>query len=233
MTRAFIDSNSSADHNNSNFVLLYEVLFTWKGERAAMDKNQKKKAANKIMEPPVTYEMYAEMPDDGQRYEIIDGVMELMSPGPSTIHQAVSGELEFLIKQSCREEYFVFYAPIDVILSETTVVQPDILMIHRSREHIVAKRGIYGAPDLVIEILSPSSHKRDKLIKSRAYAEHGIPEYWIVDIEARTLEQYQLLEDGRYELVNIFEGNDTVVSDKLPCARFEIGDIFREVKEWK
>lgn len=95
--------------------------------------DRKKNAAELLKEQQVTYEMYAEMPDDGQRYAIIDGIMELMSPGPSTTHQAVSGELEFILKQSCRTEYLIFDAPIDVILSEMNVVQPDILMIHRSR----------------------------------------------------------------------------------------------------
>ncbi|QNK56543.1 Uma2 family endonuclease [Paenibacillus sp. PAMC21692] len=197
-----------------------------------MDRNPKQKTADKVLEPPVTYEMYAEWPDDGQRYEIVDGIMELMSPGPSTTHQAVSGELEFIFKQSCRKDYLVFHAPIDVILSETTVVQPDILMIHRSRGHVVTKRGIEGPPDLVIEILSPSSHKRDKLVKRKAYAVHGVAEYWIVDIEARTLEQHHLLEDGRYELMNLFEGKDTVVSDKIPCVGFVMEDIFREIADW-
>ncbi|MCU6711394.1 Uma2 family endonuclease [Paenibacillus sp. J5C_2022] len=198
-----------------------------------MNRDAQKKTADQVLEPPVTYEMYAEWPDDGQRYEIVNGIMEMISPGPSTTHQAVSGELALIIKQSCRKDYLVFHAPIDVILSQTTVVQPDILMIHRSREHIVTKRGIEGPPDLVIEILSPSSHKRDKLIKRRAYAEHGVPEYWVVDTEARTLDQYQLLEDGRYELANLFEGNDPVVSDKIPCIGFVIEDIFREVKDWE
>ncbi|MFD0960035.1 Uma2 family endonuclease [Paenibacillus chungangensis] len=198
-----------------------------------INRDAQKKTADQVLEPPVTYEMYAEWPDDGQRYEIVDGIMELMSPRPSTTHQAVSGELAFIIKQSCRKDFLVFHAPIDVVLSETTVVQPDILMIHRSREHIVTKRGIEGPPDLVIEILSPSSHKRDKLVKRKAYAAHGVAEYWIIDTEARTLEQYQLLEGGRYELNNLFECNDTVTSDKIPCIGFVIEDIFREVKDWE
>lgn len=192
-----------------------------------MDK--KKSAANKIKEQHVTYEMYAEMPDDGQRYEIFDGVMEMMSPGPSTTHQSVSGELEFILKQSCRMDYLIFHAPIDVILSETNVVQPDILMIHRSRQHIVAERGIEGAPDLVVEILSPSSRKRDKVTKLKLYGRSGVPEYWIIDTEARTMEQFRLIDDERYELINLFERTDKVASDKLPCVSFTISDIFREI----
>ena len=131
---------------------------------------KEEKAKDKIKEQQVTYEIYAAMPDDGQRYEIIDGSLEMMSPSASTMHQAVSRELEFIFMQSCRSDYVIFGAPIDVILSERNVLQPDILMIHRSRQHIVSKRGIEGPPDLVVEILSPSSRRRDKVVKMGTYA---------------------------------------------------------------
>ncbi|MFB9276523.1 Uma2 family endonuclease [Cohnella cellulosilytica] len=180
-----------------------------------------------VREQPVTYDDYAAMPDDGNRYEIIDGVLEMMSPGPMTIHQKVSGEL-FLALQSCRSKYEIYYAPFDVILSRTTVLQPDIIMIHHSRLDIVKKHGVEGAPDLVIEILSPSTRKRDKVVKAAVYAEHQVPEYWLVDPEARTLEQYRL--DGeRYELVRTYVEDDRVSSDKLPCVSFVLGEIFNEV----
>jgi Uma2 family endonuclease len=190
---------------------------------------KKNNAADQIKEQLVTYEIYAAMPDDGNRYEIFDGSMELMSPSPSTTHQAVSGELEFVLKQSYKSDYFIFHAPLDVILSETNVFQPDIMMIHRSRQHIVTDRGIEGPPDLVVEILSPGSRKRDKVIKMKTYARHGIQEYWIVDSLTRTLEQYQLVDGGLYELRNLFEGDDKVISDKLPCVFFVISDMFREI----
>jgi Uma2 family endonuclease len=192
-----------------------------------MDK--KNNTSDQIKEQLVTYEIYAAMPDDGQRYEIVDGSMELMSPSPSTTHQAISGELEFVLKQSCRSEYLIYDAPLDVILSETNVLQPDIMMIHRSRLHIVTERGIEGSPDLVVEILSPGSRKKDKVIKMRTYAQYGIHEYWIVDSITRTLEQYQLVDRGLYELRNLFEENDKVTSDKLPCVSFVIGDMFKEI----
>jgi len=181
-----------------------------------------------IREQPVTYDDYAAMPDDGKRYEIIDGVLELMYPGPMAVHQAISSELEFILKQSCRSDYAIFYAPFDVILSKVNVVQPDILMIHRSRIDIVKPHGVEGAPDLVVEILSPSSRKRDKVVKAGVYAKHQVPEYWLVDPETRTLEQYRL--DGeRYQLAEIYEADDRVSSDKLPCVSFVLGEAFDEV----
>lgn len=189
----------------------------------------KKKDVDKLKEHGVTYDQYAEMPDDGQRYEVLDGMLELMSPGPSTPHQSVSRELQFLLMQSCRTDYILFHAPIDVILSDTNVVQPDILLIHRSREHIIAKRGIEGSPDLVVEILSPGSRRRDKVRKFTIYAAHGVPEYWVVDAESRTLEQFRLGDDGRYGLIQLFEDQDTVTSALVPCASFRLEELFREL----
>lgn len=191
--------------------------------------DEKKKAADRIEEQPVTYEIYAEMPDDGQRYEIIDGKLEMMSPAPTTSHQDVSRDLGFILMQSCKSEYLIYYAPIDVIFSQTDVLQPDILMIRRSRLDIVSERGIEGPPDLVVEILSPSSRRRDKVVKMKRYARYGVEEYWIVDPAARTLEQHRLEGGDRYELFNLFEGDDVVASDMLPCVSFAVSDIFREI----
>lgn len=189
----------------------------------------KNKDDDRIKEQQVTYDVYAAMPDDGQRYEIVDGVLELMSPGPMTIHQTVSGELGFILKQSCKSNFVIFSAPIDVILNQTNVLQPDILMIHHSRLGIVTSRGIEGPPDLVVEVISPSSRKRDKVVKSKIYAKYQVPEYWIIDPKGRTLEQYRL-QGELYELVRLFEGDDQVTSDKLPCVSFALSDIFNDLK---
>lgn len=192
-------------------------------------KANKSEKNDQIKEQPVTYEMYAAMPDDGERYEIFDGVLEMMAPGPSPMHQFVSSDLEFMLKASCRRDYLIVDAPIDVILGQTNVVQPDLLMVHRSRLHIITKRGIEGVPDLVVETLSPGSRKRDRIIKSNLYARHGVPEYWVIDIDSRTLEQYRLTDGPQYELINLFEGDDLVYSDRLPCVSFTVSEIFREV----
>jgi len=97
-----------------------------------------------IKESPVTYEMYAEMVDDGNRYEISDGVLELMSPSPTTTHQSFVYELQYKLNTSCRNEYIIYSSPVDVILSATEVRQPDLVLIHRSRMGIIEKRGING-----------------------------------------------------------------------------------------
>jgi Uma2 family endonuclease len=187
-----------------------------------------KKEADRIKEQQVTYDVYAAMPDDGQRYEIFDGVLEMMSPGTWTNHQTVSGELVFILMQSCRSDYLIYHAPFDVIMNQQNVLQPDIMMVHRSRQHIVTSRGIEGPPDLVVEIISPGSRKRDRMKKMSIYAKHSVPEYWIVDSDARTLEKYRLAGE-KYELHDLYEENERVTSDKLPCVSFVISDIFSEL----
>lgn len=181
-----------------------------------------------VREENFTYDKYAEIPDDGYRYEVLDGVLELMS-GPNASHQTVSIEMAFLLKQTCNQQYLILTAPLDVILSPKNVLQPDLIMIHRSRTDIVTRRGIEGPPDLVVEVLSPHSRRRDKVKKSKTYASHGIPEYWIVDIGSRTLERFLLSDGGMYEIADLFGEDDEVVSERLPCVSFKASALFVDV----
>jgi Uma2 family endonuclease len=191
----------------------------------------KKKLTEIIRESYVTYDDYANMPDDGNRYEIANGRLELMSPGPNGLHQVISKAISDTISQSCSHDYVILTAPFDVILSETEVRQPDLIIVHRSRKSIIARRGIEGSPDVVVEILSPSTRKRDKLDKIKAYAKYGVPEYWIVDPDSYTLELYLLQDSGRYELADLFEADEPVVSPRLTCLAFTMNDIIAVVKD--
>lgn len=144
------------------------------------------------------YSDYADLPNDGKRYEIIDGDL-YVTPAPGPAHQHALGKLF-----RCLQDYFeargigeVFFAPIDLILTVRDVVQPD-LVVTESRQ--VSARGIEGAPLLVVEILSPSTRSQDRNVKAQRYATLGVPHYWIVDPEARRLECYRL-ESGAYALV--------------------------------
>lgn len=110
----------------------------------------------------MTYNDYALL-DDGNRYELVSGKLELMSPAPSVTHQIISFEMQKTIGKSCEADYLILYAPIDVILSDMEVRQPDLVLIDRKHLDIVSNRGIEGAPDIVIEILSTSTLKRDKI----------------------------------------------------------------------
>ncbi len=179
-------------------------------------------------EQPVTYEDYANLPDDGVRYEINDGRLEAMTPGPNALHQLVLQQIIHLIMQNCARDYVVFAASIDLILSETEVRQPDIAMIHRDRLSIITKRGIEGPPDLVVEVLSPFSAKRDRRQKLYAYAKYLIPEYWIVDINNELLEQY-VLDNRRYELLEVYRENEPVQSGKLTCISFTMREIMDNI----
>lgn len=190
------------------------------------------KEDDRVKEQLVTYDVYAAMPEDGHRYEIFDGVLEMMSPGPSNVHQGIGLELSYLLMQSCKSDYVIRTAPLDVILSETNVLQPDVVMVHRSRMDIVTMRGIEGPPDLVVEVLSPGSRKRDRVRKLPIYAKHGVPEYWIVDPSARTLERL-VLADGAYEIVDVFEEDDVVASEKLPCVSFKVSELFADESVWR
>jgi len=177
-----------------------------------------------IKEQLFTYDDYARLPDDGKRYELVEGVLELMTPAPTPKHQVISNQIQTILTNSCQSEYMIFASPIDLILSNTEVRQPDLLVVHRSKIDIITRRGIEGIPDLVAEILSPHSVKRDKQGKLRTYAKFKIPEYWIIDPAHESLEQY-ILSDNRYELLNVYDREERVKSEQLPCASFTMGQI--------
>ncbi len=189
---------------------------------------KKKTYEEVIRESPVTYEMYANMIDDGNRYEIADGVLELLSPSPTFTHQSIITEFLYKINDSCRNEFIIVSSPIDVILSDTEVRQPDIVIIHRGRMSIISNRGINGAPDLVVEVTSEHSRRRDKVRKRVVYAQYGVPEYWIVDLSNFTLEQY-VLDGDRYELADVYAGDDTIRSLTMPCASFSMNEIIQSL----
>jgi len=146
----------------------------------------------------LTYKDYLNL-DDGVRYELIDGVLYNMA-APTVFHQRISKRLfkwldDFLEGRKCE----AFYSPIDVRLKadkhDDVVVQPDIVVVCDKNK--IDKKGIIGAPDLVIEILSPSSGYVDKVLKHKKYQESGVREYWIVDPTHKTVDVYLPL-DGKY-----------------------------------
>lgn len=131
---------------------------------------------------------------------------------------------------TCDSDYLILCAPVDLILSSIEVRQPDLMMIHRSRLGIVSNRGVEGPPDLVIEILSPSTIRRDKLHKARIYARYGIPEYWIVDPALGVLERYELTHET-YSLSELFTEEMTVQSNRIPCISFTMSEIMSRVPD--
>lgn len=161
-----------------------------------------------------TEEDLAAMPDDGRRYELYDGEI-YVSPAPVPAHQLVSSEMHDFLRRATRAGYgVVLAAPIEVKLGRGRVVQPDLIFIRRERLAIVGETQIVGAPDLVVEIVSPSSRKRDLGWKLRAYEAEGIPFYWVADPQgARVLPH--TLQDGRY-----VTGPTLRAGDQLACPLF-------------
>ena len=151
----------------------------------------------------LTYEQYVLFPNDGNRHEIIDG-RHYMNASPSTRHQAVSRYLQYYLFEQIELKGLgdVIDAPLDVQLSPTDVVQPDLVVVLK-HNRIITPSKIMGTPDLVIEILSPSTRQTDMNLKKRLYEQFLVPEYWIVDPEDQTILQHHLNSDGRYNAPKI------------------------------
>lgn len=140
-----------------------------------------------------TYAEFARLPDDGNRYEVIAGEL-YVTPSPGKIHQRVSMRLGTAFENFCAEYGVgvVYDVPFDVIFGDGDYMQPDLLFVRRDRTHIVEDHGLVGPPDLVVEILSDSTEYRDRGIKRERYAAYGVPEYWIIDTDAKHIEIYRL-----------------------------------------
>ncbi len=147
----------------------------------------------------LTYEDYCCYPNDGRRHEIIDGE-HYVNPAPSTYHQHVSKRLQYqLYTQIELAGHGVLYnAPVDVHLTDQDVVQPDLVVILNAKKLIVTPTKVKGVPDLLVEILSPSSIDHDRVLKRNLYESCGIPEYWILDPFDHKLEQLVLIH-GVYQ----------------------------------
>jgi Uma2 family endonuclease len=177
-------------------------------------------------ESPVklTYEDYKNTPED-ERYELLDGEL-VMSEAPRIVHQSVDMELGTLMNLFVKENDLgrVFSAPTDVVLSDTIVVQPDLLFVSKQRAHIITEQNIQGAPDLVVEILSPSTANRDWTIKRGFYARYGVKELWIVDPDAKIV-WVMLLRDGDFRNMRVYGEGQSVTSTTLEGFTVDMDEI--------
>ena len=164
----------------------------------------------------LTYKDYEALPGDGRRYELHEGELSV-TPAPSPRHQQVTRNLAIALHEHVKGRGLgeVLFSPIDCILSDISVVQLDIVYVETGRLAIISSRGIEGPPTLVIEILSPSTVQIDRSVKFQLYARHGVPHYWIVDPEARTIEAYQLTA-GAYELRARMQGSEPLLLLPFP-----------------
>ena len=173
-----------------------------------------------------TYEDYATMPDDGKRYQIVDGVL-FMSPAPSIGHQETVGEIFSYLRDHVKHAKLgkVYISPLDVELSPKTVVQPDVLVLLTAHIERISDKRIIGAPDLVVEVTSPGTTGFDHRQKQDAYAHAGVPEYWIIDPASHTLELL-ILENAAYRSLGIFEGQQTLPSTVVPGFFVQVEQFF-------
>jgi len=176
--------------------------------------------------PKLTYEEFRQLPDDGKRYELIHGEVHL-TPSPTTKHQCVLQNLSsslgpFVIKNGLGE---VWTAPLDVRLSPDTAVQPDLIFISNSRAKIIKENYIDGAPDLVVEILSPSTAAHDRATKLALYAKAGVPEVWLLDPHAKTVEVLKL-QGKKYVLDAALAGDQKLTSSQFPGWELPLTDLF-------
>ena len=168
------------------------------------------------------YKDYLQLPEN-KRYEIIDGEL-FMVPSPNEAHQRFLVTLTNIMVNYVRKNKlgFIYCAPFDVLFSEEDIVQPDIIFVANENRKIITKDNIKGAPDLLVEILSPGTSKRDLGIKKKLYAKKGVREYWIVDPERETVDVFKL--KGRE-----FEGKRYGAQDCLSCS--VIKNLTIEAKE--
>jgi len=178
------------------------------------------------LKPRKTVDDYMKLPE-GTLAELIEGEI-FMTPSPKTDHQRVGRELGHALWEFVRSHGLgeVFDAPLDIHLPSGDVVQPDLIFVGVGRVDIL-QDWIRGAPDLLVEIISADRPERDRIVKRDLYARNGVPEYWIVDPEARSIEVLAL-ESGRYAPRGYFEAGDSLVSPSLPGFTLPLGGVFRK-----
>ena len=165
-------------------------------------------------------------PDDGKRYEVIDGVL-YMTPPPNEGHQNAIAKLLYYVLPYVyqRDLGKVYPAPFGVVLDDENGVQPDIIFVARERSGIITDRGVEGAPDLVVEVLSPRTQSRDRGIKMRRYAAAGVPHYWILVPRTRSIEPYRLGERG-YERLSVYGPGSVFRPELFPGLEIPVDAIW-------
>lgn len=174
----------------------------------------------------LTYEDYASIPGD-ERYELIGGEL-ILAAAPNEIHQRVSKRLLWALMRVEESGLgWVYHAPFDVVLSDTDVAQPDLLFVSRERADIITPANVRGAPNLVVEILSPSTAQRDWTQKRELYARYGVQEFWPIDPELGMVWVLSL-RDGEYEIAGIYEEGQTLISPTIAGLTIDLGYVFGE-----
>jgi Uma2 family endonuclease len=178
----------------------------------------------------LTYDDFVLFPDDGKRHELIDGE-HYVTPSPNLGHQNIAGNIYTLIRAYLQRRPLgkVYFAPLDVVFSHVDVVEPDLLYVSHARQEILTAANIQGAPDLVVEIGSPGTRRRDEKLKHQLYERFGVAEYWIVDPDVDVVRVFRLV-DGRYDRVqelSLAQG-DVLTTPLLPDLDLPLSAIFAD-----
>ena len=176
-----------------------------------------------------TYEDYLALPEGGPiRYEVIDGDL-CMTPSPNIRHQKISMNLSEIVRHFLRSNPLgeIFAAPCDVVFSQELlqVVEPDLVFVSKDHSSILTEKNIQGVPDLLVEILSPTTEVNDRRLKFSLYERFGVPEYWIVDPETETVQVFRLVE-GHYASPLEFRKEDRLETPFLPGLSIPLSDVF-------
>jgi Uma2 family endonuclease len=178
----------------------------------------------------LTYDDFVLFPDDGKRHELIDGE-HYVTPSPNLKHQAVSRNLLALIWTYLRRHPVgkVYGAPLDVVFSHFDVVEPDLLFVSEARRDVLTAKNVQGAPDLVVEVGSPSTRRRDEKLKHQLYERFNVTEYWVVDPDIDVVRIYRLM-DGKYERGRelSLDHGDVLTTPLLPGLDLPLAEIFAD-----
>ncbi|MCF6093699.1 Uma2 family endonuclease [Microaerobacter geothermalis] len=164
-----------------------------------------------------------------ERYEIINNIRYDLKPSPTVKHQRILGYLHKSLDATCHNNGVIIFAPMDVYLDEGNIFQPDLIFILHENSEIIKEARIEGAPDLVAEILSPSTSQNDKIRKKAQYERFGVKEYWIVDPVHFTVDQF-VLENGRFLLNATYGEGDTLTSDLFSCVSIDLSPLFDQIR---
>jgi Uma2 family endonuclease len=177
----------------------------------------------------LTYEDYLELPEDGNRHELIEGD-HVVTPAPSMRHQLIQANLFRLVSSLVHEQELgrVLSAPTDVVLSEHEVVQPDLLFVGREHLERIGEAYLDGAPDLVVEVVSETTRRRDEVLKRHLYERHGVGEYWLVDPVVEVVKVFRRAADGTFERLPelSLEASDTLSTPLLPGLEIPLNELF-------
>ena len=176
--------------------------------------------------PKLTFKQFRQLPDDGKRYELVRGEVHL-TPAPTTKHQLILRRLStsldtYLMKTPLGQ---MFFAPLDVRLGADTALQPDIVYVANAHAAIIQEDYIRGTPDLVVEILSPSTAAHDRATKLPLYAQAGVGEVWVIDPQAKTVEILRLQGD-KYLVEAALAGRQSLTSVCFPGWELPLQDLF-------